>query len=358
MKFLFIVQGEGRGHMTQAIALSDMLRSSGHEVCRVLVGKSARREIPEFFYKKINAPVETYESPNFVTDAGNKKIRLWSTISYNILSARKYFKNLAHINKIVKEEKPDVIINFYELLCGLFFLFYNPRVRHIAIGHQFLLLHPAFRFPNGWWMDKKMLRFNTFITSLRAEKYLALSFRNMQNVPQKKLYVVPPLLRRELFDIQTKNEGFILGYLLNSGYADEIINWHATCPQQKARFFWDKKDAPEDLQINDNLSFHRLDDQKFLQYMGNCKGYASTAGFESLCEAIYLGKPILMVPTGNHFEQACNALDAEITGAGIQSDWFNLNALIDYMPKHRDISPVFRDWANKSAKMILHQLEN
>ena len=32
MKFLFIVQGEGRGNLTQAITLEDMLLRIGHEV--------------------------------------------------------------------------------------------------------------------------------------------------------------------------------------------------------------------------------------------------------------------------------------------------------------------------------------
>ena len=31
MKFLFIVQGEGRGHLTQAITLEEILRRNGHE---------------------------------------------------------------------------------------------------------------------------------------------------------------------------------------------------------------------------------------------------------------------------------------------------------------------------------------
>lgn len=31
MKFLFIVQGEGRGHLTQALTLEDMLLRNGHE---------------------------------------------------------------------------------------------------------------------------------------------------------------------------------------------------------------------------------------------------------------------------------------------------------------------------------------
>mgnify|MGYP006923434383 CR=1 FL=1 len=43
MKFLFIVQGEGRGHFTQAITLEEMLLRNGHEVVEVLVGKSSTR---------------------------------------------------------------------------------------------------------------------------------------------------------------------------------------------------------------------------------------------------------------------------------------------------------------------------
>ena len=31
MKVLFIVQGEGRGHLTQAITLEEILRRNGHE---------------------------------------------------------------------------------------------------------------------------------------------------------------------------------------------------------------------------------------------------------------------------------------------------------------------------------------
>ena len=49
MKFLFIVQGEGRGHLTQAITLEEMLLRNGHEVVEVLVGESSSRILPGFF---------------------------------------------------------------------------------------------------------------------------------------------------------------------------------------------------------------------------------------------------------------------------------------------------------------------
>ncbi len=51
MKVIFVIQGEGRGHLTQALALKQMLLHEGHEVVKVLVGKSKNRVIPEFFHE-------------------------------------------------------------------------------------------------------------------------------------------------------------------------------------------------------------------------------------------------------------------------------------------------------------------
>ena len=32
MRYLFVIQGEGRGHLTQALSLASMLRRHGHEI--------------------------------------------------------------------------------------------------------------------------------------------------------------------------------------------------------------------------------------------------------------------------------------------------------------------------------------
>jgi uncharacterized protein (TIGR00661 family) len=356
MRYLFIVQGEGRGHMTQAISLAEMLRDEGHEIVQVLVGKSPRREIPDFFYEKIHAPVDTFESPNFVVDAKNKKIRIWPSIWNNLLQAPIYFKSISKIKNTVSEKQPDVIVNFYELIAGFYTFLFKSNAKVVVMGHQFLLQHPQFVFPKGFWMDRHMMAFYSYILALRADKKLALSFRPMPDVPRKRLYVVPPLLRSEVKKLSPENRGFILGYILNAGYAEEIEQWHLHNKQYEMHFFWDKKDAPEDLQVHENLWFHKLNDVKFLDMMSKCGGYCSTAGFESICEAIYLGKPIMMVPTYGHFEQACNALDATLAGAGIKNDVFNLDPFIAYLPKHKDISNSFRQWADSSKDRFLKLL--
>lgn len=64
MKILFIVQGEGRGHLTQAISMEKLLRSNGHEVVEVLVGKSESRRLPGFLSEHSGACQTVYQ-PEF-----------------------------------------------------------------------------------------------------------------------------------------------------------------------------------------------------------------------------------------------------------------------------------------------------
>ena len=54
MKILFIIQGEGRGHLTQALSLRQKLMAEGHEIVGVLVGKSpAIRLRVRIFYRRL-----------------------------------------------------------------------------------------------------------------------------------------------------------------------------------------------------------------------------------------------------------------------------------------------------------------
>ena len=356
MRFLFIVQGEGRGHMTQAISMHDILIKNGHEVVEVLVGKSERREIPKFFFEKIHAPVHTYESPNFLVANNNKGILLFRSILYNLEHLGRYFKSLAFINKKINSTKPDLVINFYELLAGLTYAIYNPSTPYICLGHQFLLLHPDFVFPKGQFLQRWMLNFNTRLTSFRAKKLLALSFSPMNDLPKKKLFVVPPLLRKEVLELIPEDGGYILGYMLNAGYSEEIVRWHQKQPHVLSHFFWDKKDVPEDMEAESNLFFHRINDVKFLSYMKDCSAYASTSGFESVCEAMYLRKPILMIPTKGHYEQKSNSVDAFRAGAGIVSESFDIEKLLDYIPRYDKKDQKFVTWTNTAEQRFLRLL--
>ncbi len=356
MKFLFLVQGEGRGHITQAVALSKILRDNGHEIVHVFIGKNKRRQIPVYFSEQINAPTEPLPAPTFILDKQNKALNILKTIGYNLLRTNTYTQSLRCIHEKVKESNPDIIINFYDILGGLYFLFFKTgKLKHVCIGRQFLTRHPDYPFEKNRIIEKYNFLLNNWVTSLHCDKYLALSFRPYALNKIDNLTVVPPLLNIKKGPVS--HEDFILAYMVNDGYAEELIAWHAQHKEVKIHGFWDRASMPATFSPHENLTFHQINDTLFKEMMHRCSGYVSTAGFESICEAMYLQKPVLMVPVGQQYEQACNAIDGRISGAGINASTFDVSKLLEYLPKYQP--PLsFDDWLQKAEPVFLEELSN
>jgi uncharacterized protein (TIGR00661 family) len=358
MRYLFLVQGEGRGHMTQAISLYLILKDRGHDVAGVLFGKNPYRKIPLFVYEKFDTFTAEFESPNFILKKNTKGICITRSFIYNLARIARFFKSIKFIRSIIIDKKPDAIINFYDVIGGLYNFFY-PGKRFFCVSHHFLLAHGDFPFPKGRKIEKWFLLMHNALVSINAEKRFALSFRPMEKSGITNAIVVPPLLRKNFLptDINTIKHSILLGYLLNHGYSTEIIEWHKSNKELQAHFFWDKPDVPKSLSVHENLTFHQIDDTLFLDFFKKCSMFAETAGFESLCEAMYLGIPFLCVPSENHYEQACNALDATLEGAGIWDTSFDLDKLIKFHARYNFDPANFRKWVNAAPEMFLKHLE-
>ncbi|GAB3647971.1 glycosyltransferase family protein [Echinicola sediminis] len=358
MKFIFIVQGEGRGHMTQAISLYRTLKELGHEVPHVLIGKSQRRSLPDFVKRNLTTHISQFESPNFVTDKKEKSINIFKTIFSNSLKCGQFYQSLKTIDQVVKKHQPDIIINFYDNLAGLYHFFYRPQAKFWAIGHQYLIYHPEFPFAPNQPLQQVLFKLNTWLTALGADQLLALSFRPLPEHTNKRLAVVPPLLRPEIKHLHQSSEDFILTYIVNPGYADEIISLCKKQPNIKIEAFWDKKDAPDTYTPLPNITFHQINDRLFLEKMAGCRGLLCTAGFESVCEAMYLGKQVMMVPVKGQYEQACNALDAVNAEAGISGTCFDIEGFDSWLKTTPQKELTFPKWqAQFSAKIskIIHE---
>jgi len=357
MKYLFIIQGEGRGHLTQAIALSEMLYKSNHEVVGALVG-SADGDIPEFFTKKFQSPSVAFASPSLVYCKKTKGLDIRKTLVNSIFRLKTYISSLQKINNNINQLNPDVIINFYDVLGGIHQFFFRPKVPMVCVAHQYLLLNPDFKHPKNHWLDKFLVNTNTRITALGATKKLALSFTPFSNYETQNIYTIPPLLRPEITQISPSTENYILVYMTQHSLADELLKWHAKNPKVMVHCFWDKPQSTEVYKYSKNLHFHSINGQKFLEMMQNCKGLVTTAGFESVCEAMYLGKPTMMIPVPKHYEQACNALDGKRAGAGISGVKFDLTAFLDYIPSHKDTRSDFQAWHSRSSFVFLREIES
>ncbi|MFP4228367.1 MAG: glycosyltransferase family protein [Salinivenus sp.] len=358
LRCLFLVQGEGRGHLTQALSLRRLLTAAGHSVSEVIVGQSRSRVVPSFFEDGFEAPVTFVKSPSFVPDDHDRSVRPWATLWHELARTPSFLRSLRRIDAAVTEHAPDVIVNFFEPLGGAFAMYYRPDVPFVAVGHQYMFHHPTYQFPPGRWGERWMARAFARLTAWGASRRLALSLYPAPDRPEDQLTVLPPLLRPTLFQQSTEStEPFFLVYILNSGYADEVIRWHERTPDVRLHCFWDRPDAPPVDAYDETLTFHQLDDEKFLSFMARCQGFVSTAGFESVAEAMYLKTPVQVVPVEGHFEQLCNAFDTVRAGAGIRSDRFNIDELRSLLPDLRPRADDFRQWVQQAQSRFVQEIE-
>ena len=359
-RFVFVVQGEGRGHLTQAITLYELLTANGHTVSAVLIGSGKGKDLPSFVRQRIEAPILLFPSPVFKKDKNNFSISVCKTFFHTLFNARQYFKSIQLLDQIINKYEPDVIINFYDPLVGIASWLKGWTTKILSIAHQYLYLHSEFRFPpNSSRKNQKILKAYTRFTAFRSNQLLALSFYPVKILKEGKLNVCPPLIRKEiLYRGNNYNGKHILVYLVNAGYMKEVIEWHQLNPEVEIHCFTDAVSVKEKWEYQKKLFFHPLDDRKFLHYMAGAAALATTAGFETVCEAMYCGKPVLMVPVKNHFEQWCNARDAAKVGAGIYADHFDLTLLKDFIPLYQSSSAQHKSWMMQAEQVVLNTIHN
>lgn len=354
MKYLFFVQNEGRGHMTQALTVAEDLRERGHKLVGVVMNQNPEREIPDFFKNGIKAPLFFIKSPYFLINKDGVGIDFKKSIVFNFFRLRSYIKSLKTIHSLYKKLKPDVIVNFFEPLCGLYNIFFKNNRPCFSVGHQFFMEHPSFPRPKGYLKDQEYVVLYNHITSYGSKNLLALSFTEESDRPEQKMIVCPPLIRKEIKELKPESKDFILSYILNAGYFEEIKEWAEKNPNQKIEAFWDKKDTSEITTFGNNLVFHKLSGQKFINLLKDCQTYISTGGFDSIAEAAYLQKNILMVPTKNHYEQLGNSHDAKRAGLAVFDSFFNIDlALENQKTRSEEPGRVYKNWVAKNEQKII-----
>jgi uncharacterized protein (TIGR00661 family) len=354
MKIMFTVQGDGRGHMTQAIAATQTFERDGHEIVAVTVGTNPTRTLPEFFTRAFGDRLIPIASPGFSFQKA-KGVATLATLRQALAGRADYRRSLGAIGSALERTKPDLIVNFLEPLMGIYNLLHRHPIPVVSVGHQFMLGHPEFvrckKFALQQWTMRQYVR----LTGARSTK-LALSFYPAAAIPERRVFVCPPLLRSEVFELPHKQSGrFLLAYVLNQGYAEEILAWHAAFPDVELHCFCEKPKVEPVWRYDATLSFHKLDGTKFLRMMAESRGVACTAGFESLNEAAWFGKPLLVVPVENHIEQHLNALDAQKAGLALAATRFDLTPLLRRW-KTANLES-YRGWLRQAGTTLLSVIE-
>jgi uncharacterized protein (TIGR00661 family) len=351
MKYFFIVQGEGMGHTTQSLALRSILERNGHIVTTTFLGTNfnGRKNV---LYQ--NLPYQSFFSPVFLHRSDKQGINLFRTFLYNILLSPIYFYAIVRIAWHIRISDARVIIVFYDMIgqLGSYLAFSGKPV--YSISHHFFFDHPSFKWPLNRKAERLMLKFHSALASLGSRKKLAISFTEENNIVASKLFVIPPLLRPEILQCRPKWEEFVHIYCLQPGFLNDIVNLAIQTPKMEFRVFVHEfGKSPE---LPSNLYISLIKDDKFRESIRNSCLVICTAGFETLAEAVYLNKPVIVIPSKGHFEQYCNAIDAERAGIAAISDSFDG---VDFPGlKNNPAHVPFVKWVAKAEEIIINSISD
>lgn len=355
LRVVFIVQGEGRGHLTQALALAGLLKGAGHSVEAVAVGCNPHRALPPYFATLMDAPVVTFEAPTMVPDRAGVGISTHRTVIDFATRLPRFARSLRRLRGLSGDA--DVVVNFLDPLGGLATVL-GPSVPVLAVAHHHAFAHPTLAAVPHTHERRTTLGYAR-ISALGAALRAGLSFDSLPEVSAGgKLVVVPPLLRSDVTELQPTDEGFLLVYALNPGYGRLVQQWQRGRPEVPVRCYVEGGDRAVAGDRGSNFEAMDLDAHAFVRDLARCRAYAGSAGFESICEAFYLGKPVLAIPTPGHVEQKLNAWDAARVGAARPGD---LSDLDDFWSEAvlPDSGRVmrFRGWVESGPRRFIELVE-
>jgi uncharacterized protein (TIGR00661 family) len=304
VRILYGVFGYGRGHATRALSvLPELLR---RHVVTVLAGGDAYDAIAPWL-PVVRIPTLRYE----YRDDGQRSL------------SRTFGENLSHVSdltlrgpdyreveRIVRDASPDVAICDAEPWSHA--VAARLGIPRISFDHFGIL---AYCRPTIPWMDRlRSFRDVTAYRSLmgRPDRIIVSSFyRGGAHDPR--IRFVGPLLRPQVMQRRSTRGAHLLVYLNRGAYQLTARVERALRALAMPVVVYGTPRRG----VDGNLDFREPSSEPFLDDLASCRAVFSTAGNQLVGEAIWFGKPMLVMPE-HTVEQRLNAAAVERLGIGSQ----------------------------------------
>ncbi len=305
-RIIYALTSQGRGHSSRVTAMAEALEARGHELLFV-AGGGAGKLLASQGRQVVDVPVLRHLMHN-------NEIRLWSSLvsmGVQSLGTLAVGKRLA---ERFLEFRPELLISDFES--------YSIRAAKriglplICFNHQQVLTHTHYEVPRRYAWDAWVARLvvNAAMPR-RPEHVLISSFFYPPLREQDTATLVAPILRRAVREIEPTTGDHVLVYHNDPTGVVGLLEAMGENPEH--RFIVYNLEAPADAAERlPNVEFKIPDVEGFLADLASAKAVVSTAGFTLISEALYLGKPMLLMPNGGIFEQTLNAIYLEREGLG------------------------------------------
>lgn len=296
MRVVYGVQSTGRGHLSRFAALKPLFDADGHEM---LVIVSGRHDPPSFFLDAVGGS-RCERMPGFeMADDGVGGISKRKTASAFVGGMPELLRSLYQGHKLISAFDPDFIVSDFDPITGSSLV--TPTVFKIGVGNWAMSRHHQLSHLAGYRLEKFNTDLAIKLCSSGVDVILGCHFYPYDNL------CLPPILRPDIDCLTAVGRGHLLVYHSFQGRLAPIVAYAENHPETEILIYG----YPAPLQhVPSNIHF-RMDGTRFIQDLAGCEAYVGTAGFQTICEAFYLGKKIIVQPIEGHYEQRWNAAQLE-----------------------------------------------
>jgi uncharacterized protein (TIGR00661 family) len=327
MRILYGVVGEGMGHAMRARVILDEL-TKRHDVQVVVSGRAydylKTRAGEHLAVKKIWGYSIVYE---------DNEVRNFKTLLQNLKGAvTGWPQNVRAYFDLAEKFEPDVVISDFESWSYLFAK--SHRVPVISVDNMQIVdrcTHdPALLegFAAEMALTKAIVKAKV---AGAFHYYITTFFYPPTRKPDTSLH--PPVLRPEILAARPESGGHLLVYQTST--SNESLPEVLKGCGRECRVYGLRRDLKEEV-IDGNLRYRPFSESGFIDDLRTAHGVLATGGFTLMGEAVYLHRPMLVVPIRKQFEQVLNARYLEAEGYGMGVDQVSAAGLGQFLERIPD----------------------
>jgi len=302
---VYSICGEGRGHATRARTVVEGLRTH-HRV--TLFAAGCAYELLEPYCRETGVTLHRIPGLHFQYNQTGR-VELMRTAAAAARFKLAIGRYLWEVQPELERAKPDLVVADFEPIL--------PRaarelgVPFVSFDHQhYLVVSDLSALPFG--LRQRAALCAPFVRAL-YDWQAATIVSSFYAPPLKKAYadttLVGTLIRPEIAQLTPVRGRHLVAYMRRRAPAGVLEALAAS--GREVRIYGLGERAAEK-----NLRFLPIEQQRFIDDLASCEAVVSTAGNQLVGEALYLGKPMLVLPEPRNFEQAVNAHFLEQSGAG------------------------------------------
>ncbi|HEY0261406.1 MAG TPA: glycosyltransferase family protein [Chitinophagales bacterium] len=326
MKILFGIQATGNGHISRSTEIYKLLKQHPEvtQLDVLISGGKAQMSLPfEVNYQ--------YKGLSFYYGKKGKISVMKSIGKANFLSMAVGLWN-------VPFKDYDLIISDFEPITLWGAMIYG--IKSVGIGNMYSVTSNKLKRVQG------MRTTNFFAKAMcPTRNKIGMHFEKFDD------FIYYPVIRSEIREAKISDKNFTLVYL-NSYEDKELLDFFTSFRFANRKFVIYSKESKETYNIG-NCTVKPLNNETFVEDISSCSAVISAAGFQTISEALFMGKKLFVIPIKKQSEQLSNARVFEEMGGRVSLE-LNAENIEFWLKYEQAVQVKFENDLPQMINAILH----